>query len=123
MLRGVTPPPLKFQAQLPEKYAHEVDCLGADVTVTAQGFSTTVITKSANLLPKIYQEVIVKQIASAGSNKGLILEAIRDVLPEQRDGAAYLLANMPTNHLKTMVFSFWFLIPAYLSCIYSIKMI
>ncbi len=74
--------------------------LGVQATVLAAGPNEA--GEAAALVPSEYREATLRQIGAAGANRDQILEAITRCPAVQREGMAFLVANMPEGDLRTL---------------------
>jgi zinc protease len=80
--------------------AKEID-RGESANASATG-SGNVGVAALKLIPEEYRTAVAGQLASAGANRGQLIETIKSVPDEQRKGLAFLLANMPLDDLQTL---------------------
>lgn len=66
------------------------------------GAGPTEATAALVLVPEGYREAVSRRLDAAGSNRGQMIEAIGRCPEEQREGMAFLLANMPENDLRSL---------------------
>jgi hypothetical protein len=81
-------------------------CVFVIATPVLAGNTDSEISSAVGLLPKGYRADVVKALKEAGDNSGELIKAINSVSPEQREGAAFLLANMPPRDLRGLSSSF-----------------
>jgi hypothetical protein len=78
--------------------AKEIDC---SASVVEQLFESE-IERSEAFVPQKYRKAVAGQLARAGANGSQLIEALQDVPEHQREGLAFLIANMPQEDLESL---------------------